>query len=521
MTFRRSFLVIALAMLAWPAHAADINKEGAARVKTLVESFIAEQKKLTEIDGVTKIEYQGEVLVEEAGEFYAVTLPYTKLINASSEQVDIGMVSINVSPADEPGQWKMRVAVPTPIVITDKTGAEIMRVTVGGQRAAGIWDEKLQSFVKLDALYKDVAFTGPDGSVKIPETKIVYDFVKEAAGKWSGPGSLTLKNIDATGVKDSSAFKAAAVNIDFAIDQYDSAAIKTYREKLAGLAETLARDATQNGKVSTAHTTAIANMMMDFFSGAGNGVKIRYDVTDLKISKLDPATNTPRSLTLPKAFAGLDLNGFTTGKVRLALQAGHDGLIVTPEPAQKGLTPTESNIDILIENIPVKEIVGLGKNTMDATLQQPEMQKLAGISFLFKLPALLSQAGTHMAVTKTHIGNADIDMKLEGRARADISAVNSATVDAKATIRGLDLLIARLKEQQKAGTAVDQQKLGMTITQLEQIKQKAKVQKTADGQELHVIEFTMNPQGQILLNGNDVRGGTPTGIEKPAPVPTP
>ena len=44
---------------------------------------------------------------------------------------------------------------------------------------------------------------------------------------------------------------------------------------------------------------------------------------------------------------------------------------------------------------------------------------------------------------------------------------------------------------------------------------------TADGQELHVIEFTMNPQGQILLNGNDMRGGTPTGIEKPAPVPTP
>lgn len=519
MTVRRSFLVIALALFAWPVQAAEINKEGADRVKALVESFIAEQKKLTEIDGVTKIEYQGEVLVEEAKDFYAVTLPYTKLINAQNEQIDIGMISANVSPADEPGQWKMRVAIPTPIVVTDKTGAEIMRATIDGQRAAGIWDEKLQSFVKLDALYKSIVFGGPEGSVKIPEAQIIYDFVKNPAGKWSGPGTLTLKNIEAASVKDNSSFKAAAINISFSIDQYDSAAIKMYREKLAGLAESMAKDATGAGQVSTAHTSALANTLMDFFSGAGNGVKIRYEISGLQMGKT--VNGEARNLTLPKSFFGLDLGGFTTGKVRMALQAGHDGLVVTPEPAQKGLTPTNSNIDIVVENIPVKEIVGLGKNTLDATIQQPEMQKLAGISFLFKLPALLSQAGTHMAITDTHIGNADIDINLEGRARADISAVNSATVESKATIRGLDLLLARLKEQQKAGTAVDQQKLGLTITQLEQIKQKAKVVKNASGEDVHVLEFVMDPKGQMLLNGADIRGGTPAGIEKPAPVPTP
>lgn len=127
------------------------------------------------------------------------------------------------------------------------------------------------------------------------------------------------------------------MNIDFSIDQYDFAAIKTYRENGRPCRKPGQGRNAKNGQVSPAHTGAIANMMMDFFTAAGNGVKIRYDVTDLKISKLDPATNTPRSLTLPKAFAGLDLNGFTTGKVRLAVQAGHNGLVVTPEPAQKGL----------------------------------------------------------------------------------------------------------------------------------------------------------------------------------------
>ena len=72
--------VVVLAGFALPARAAALDQAGAAKLKTLVESFITEQKKLAEIDGKTKIEFQGETTVEEAGEYYAVTLPYIKVI---------------------------------------------------------------------------------------------------------------------------------------------------------------------------------------------------------------------------------------------------------------------------------------------------------------------------------------------------------------------------------------------------------------------------------------------------------
>ncbi|MGB4106386.1 MAG: hypothetical protein WBK55_01160 [Alphaproteobacteria bacterium] len=517
----RLLLALALALLAWPAQAAAIDKVGAAKIKSLVENFIQEQKKLAEIDGVTKIEYQGEVMVEEAGDFYAVTLPYTKLINARNEQIDLGMISINASPADTPGQWKMRVAIPTPVVVTDKTGAEIMRVTIAGQRAAGIWDETLQSFVKLDAQYKDMLFAGREGNIKLPETRVIYDFTKDAAGKWSGPGSITFKNLDASGPhKDT--MKIADAKITFAIDKYDSSAIRLYREKLAALGESLTGGAAK-GQPSSAHAAAVANMMTDFLTGAGNGIQLRYDVTGLNLTKTDVAGVT-RNLALPKGFLGLELGGFNSGKVRLALKGGHEGLKITPATEQQGLTPTESNIDIVIENIPVREIADLGKNTFDSAAQRPEMGKLAGLSLLIKLPALLSQAGTFMTVTDTRMGNADIDIKLDGRARADISAVNSATMDSKATIRGLDTLLARMKEKQKTATPAEQQKIAATIARLEQIKKNARVEKTADGQTLHVLELIMNPQGQLLLNGKDALGSNAApvpGIEKPSPVPAP
>ncbi len=514
----RLLLALALTLLAWSAQAAappSIDKAGAAKIKSLVENFIQEQKKLAEIDGVTKVEYQGEVMVEEADDFYAVTLPYTKLINARNEQIDLGMISINASPADEPGQWKMRVAVPTPIVVTDKSGNEITRITIAGQRAAGIWDETLQSFVKLDAQYKDILFAGREGNIKLPETRIIYDFTKDAAGKWSGPGSITFKNLDATGPHKNT-MKIADAKITFAIDKYDSSAIRLYREKLAALGESLGNAA--KSQPSSAHTAAVANMMTDFLTGAGNGIQLRYDVTGLDLTKTD-ATGVTRNLALPRGFLGLELGGFNSGKVRLALKGGHEGLKITPATEQQGLTPTESNIDIVIENIPVREITGLVKNTM-----QSGMGTTARFSLITKLPALLSQAGTFMTITDTRLGNADIDIKLDGRARADISAVNSATMDSKATIRGLDTLLARMKEKQKTATPAEQQKIAASIAKLEQIKKNARVEKTADGQTLHVLELIMNPQGQILLNGKDAFTGTAApvpGIEKPSPVPAP
>jgi hypothetical protein len=464
------------------------------------------------------------VLVEKAADYSAVTLPYTKVINPQGDQIDIGMISINATEADDPGQWKMRVAVPTPIIVTDSAGAEIMRIAIGGQRAAGIWDEVLQSFVKLDALYKDMTITGPEASVKIPETQVIYDFAKDAAGKWSGPGSITVKNIDATGTQNGGTFKAAEARIDFAIDQYDSNAIKQYREKLAALAETMAKDpATQKGVISPTHTAAIANTMMEFFTQAGNGMKIRYDVTGVTMTREEGGT-TPltRTITIPKSFFAMDLGGFMTGKVRLGVQGGYNGFVITPEEAgSKGLTPSEANVDLVFENIPIKEIIGLGKNTLDATMAQPDMKNLAGVSFLFKVPALLSQAGTYMTISNTYLGNEDINIKIEGRARADISAVNSATADATATFRNLDLLISRLKEQAKVRTQGDQAKIQSTITQLETVKQHATVQTGPNGP-LHVLKFEMTPKGEMLLNGKDIRTlqGKPTqGIEKPAPVP--
>jgi hypothetical protein len=508
-----------LVALAVPAQAAALDQASADKLKAVVESFLTEQKKLAEIDGKTKIDLQGETTVEEAGEFYAVTLPYIKVIQSGGDQVDVGMISINALPGDSAGQWKLRLAMPTPIVISDKAGKEITRMTIGGQRAAGIWDESLRSFIKLDALYKDILFSGTDGSsVKIPETRIVYDFTKDAANKWSGPGSVTFKNIEAT-PKTGGSMKAAEVKADFSIDQYDSNAIRAYREKLAALSESMAKDVTSGqGKISPAHTGAIASMMADFLSSAGNGMKVRYSLSGINITKPANAAGPAQDISIPSGFFGMDLTGFSTGKVKMVTQLGYNGLRLTPT-TEEGLTPTEANIDLTIENIPVRDVLNLGKNTIDATVQNPELSKVTGGLFLPKLYSLLSQSGALVTVNNTHIGNADIDVRMEGTARADISAALSGTANTKVSIRGLDTLIERIKAQEgKPGKNIAM--VRQSVQQLQMFKNIARVETRPGSPTLHVVEFELTPQGKMTINGQDLAAALAK-AQAPAQTPKP
>lgn len=493
---------VILTGFALPARAA-LDQAGAAKLKTLVESFVTEQKKLAEIDGKTRVELQGETTVEEAGEYYAVTLPYIKVIHPNGDQVDVGMVSINALPGDTAGQWKLRVAMPTPVIVSDKSGKELTRMTVGGQRAAGIWDESLRSFIKLDALYKDISFSGTDGSsLKVPETRIIYDFTRDAANKWSGPGTVTFKNIEAAPSTGGN-LKIAEAKVDFSIDRYDSNAIRTYREKMAALSESMAKDAV-GGKLSPAHTGAIASMMVDFFGAAGEGMKIRYSLNGLNIVKPASGANPAQTISIPSGFFGADLSGFSSGKVKLALQSGYNGLNVVPSTGT-GLTPSEANIDITVENIPLRDVLNLTKNTIDASIAQPELSKAATALFVPKLYGLLSQSGAVLTVKDTHMGNADIDITMQGNARADISAVMGGTASSKIAIHGLDTLISRIEAQKaKPGSAANEIKLSQSLEKLRMFKNIARMENRPGAPAIHVVELELTPQGKTTINGEDL-----------------
>lgn len=510
MTARLFIMLMTIALLGTPAFAADINPAGAEKLKAVMENFIANQKKNAELDGQTKISYEGNVLVEPAGDYYAVTLPYTKVMHPDGSHLNIGMISINASPSTKSGQWKMRVAIPTPITLQDAQNADLSRINIGSQDAAGLWDESLQNFTTLNATYKNITMNSKEGSFSVPEALVKYDFKQDKNNKWSGPGSIVISNLEANSVVNQTKASIAKTAIDFSMDRYDSNAINTYREKAAALAKTVSAQPSLEQKL------AIYDLVSDMLMNSGNGMKMTYNIEGMNLVKSGTDAHT---VTLPKLSFGLDMDGFLTGKANMAVRGNYDGLSITPPPSgYEGIIASQSNVDITINSIPFKDIVQLGRNTL-AAAQNPQMSQMAGISFMFKVPALLSQAGTFATIKNTRLGNSDYEVTLDGTVRADIAAANSMTADAKSTFRGLLPLLARVKKQAVSAPPENAQKLQGLAKQLETYKQYAKEETPVGGVTKHSIDIQMNQQGQTLLNGKPLGASTAPAPAAAAPVP--
>ncbi len=500
MKFYRVLLVLALLVMTAPAQAAEVNAEGAAKLKTIFQNFMLYQKSVTEQDKA-RLEYDGNVMVEPADKYYAVTLPHVRMLYPDGAKLDIGMVSINASPHETSGQWKMAVAIPTPIILMDARQTQAVKINIGAQKAAGIWDEGLEGFAKLDAEYNNItvenAATGL--SMKIPEIKLLYDFAKNADNTtWSGPGQILVRNV-ASGMANGGSLKLGELKIDFSLDRYNPAVLNEYHTFLQGYMADVAKS-TPGKPVDQAKTIELADRLRSLLINASNGLAGSVNISGLEATRTNPLTHTPETVRLDKAFFGLEAKDMSADKVTLALLFGHDGLSITPTPAgYDGVIPEETNIDIKLNGIPAKQLLEMVRNTLQSSMTQPEMANFAGMSLLIKLPAVLSQAGTNAELKNTFIGNSTYRFDINGIIKADVAAVNMFIASLKGKFRNLDTLVAKVKAIATDLNHPAAKNAQGILRSLQTLQTYGAPKPGVAG--TYTYDLQMSPQGQVLLNG--------------------
>ncbi|MFP4313541.1 MAG: hypothetical protein ACLFR0_04345 [Alphaproteobacteria bacterium] len=511
-----SALVVLSSSILTPAYAQELDENGQ-KLKAMFQEMIDATSEAS-TNNLSSLEFDGDVSVEKAGNYYAVTLPYATLNYNDGAKFEIGLIAINAAAHENPDEWKMTFALPTPMAFVNEEGKKDFQINIGGQRAAGVWNSSLGYFSKLDAQYQDIEMKDPENSFifTLPQIKAVYDLNADDNQKWSGPVYFTFNNMNLNiPEQGGEVLRIGDINLNMEMFDYNPAGFTEYQQRIEQLI-------LQSENPDTQTPPDIAGIFDAFIEMIGNGFTSEYQIKNLVVRGSKEQENF-ETVNIESAGFGMDFTGFLNNDVTIELRMGYDGFEISPTPEDMpDLAPETLNFDLSLQNIPFREIADMGKNTAEMAMTNPQMAQMAGMSVLFKLPALLSQAGTSLVIDNNHFGNEIYHATIDGKIITDLQAANSATADITARLRGLDAVIQSLNAQmsENQGQGENQSFIQQLLMGLMMAKGFATVENDEDGKPVHVYKFIMNPQGQMLLNDQDMSAltGGITGAPLGGPV---
>lgn len=505
----RLFICLILLVAPWLPSSLAHAQSTEDQLKSIFEQIIENQKAEAELDEEIGLSFDGDVVVEPIDDYYAITMPHIKVNYEDGDVLDIGIISINASEHDKDGQWKMSVAIPSKIALKDAAGSDIIRISSASQKAAGIWDETLQNFAKLEATYTDILVesSDPEFKMNLPAINIRNNLEQDTDGLWSGEYFVMSDGLKLSAKKNDTNLEIGETKMRVDIDRYDAEISASFKDTIAQL-----RSGDKN--LSPDETAALADSIINTILTSGNGFTSNYSVSGINMSSKDKFGETS-AFTFGKVNFGFDLTGFLNNDVMVALRASHNDFEVLNQKEQfKGFDPSNSNIDIKLQNIPITDVLNTSRNVIKSIAQNPDTAAMAGLSLILKIPAILSQAKTKLSIADSFISSDEYKVTLDGNVIADITAANSATGEANAKFFGLDKILAKAQVLADNPDTPDKARFDEIRRKLLMLKSIGKVETAQDGQFYHSYNFIMDPKGQMLLNGQDVR----TLGAKPAPA---
>lgn len=498
------FLCLIVFTVGAPAAHAAIDEKGAAQLKELFTDYIKQQQQAADARA-SSLAAEGDVLVEPNGSYYAVTLPHLRVIYNDGSQFDIGMIAINAVPdKNDPDKIKMTVALPTPMSFINAKGQTKARLTIGSQNLSGIWYTKMDSFTKMKALYQNIVIAAVDDKSKITidAFQALINMQEDARGLWSGPLSLTASNLNLYSKRGGKPDYIGEVYMNVDTQGYDIEKGIKYVENLNALNESNSEGDAPS--FSPDHITAlyklVTNAMIDIWDGMSTTIR----VSDVNITAPAKATQPERNIKFSSFGTTFGMSGFRENDVAMHFAFNIGGLDPAMFPENESdIPPPDLNIDLTLAHLPFKDMIKIGESGLDTGLKNPGMGQMVALQSMMAMPQLMTKAGTTLNITDSWVGNDAYKFVLNGKALADIKAKLGATGEATLTATGLDTLINTVKEQQEsnAQNPAAHEKLTKMLKVLSVMQLVGQQSKNAQGQPARIYKFTLDEQGNVLLNG--------------------
>ena len=482
-------LLICLSMIPAISHAADINDEGAKRLETLFTTLLEDQKEAMQASQA-KMTTTGDITVEQAADYYAVTLPEITVTDMEGDRTHLGFIAINATPTNNPDNWKMSVAIPTPILRKDAQGKTTTEINIGSQRMVGLWLGRMQNFSQLKASYKDiVATTQPKNNrFNIGDISILVNLEETKEGLWSGPSKITLSDMSVDTPEEEDVLNLGEAVLLATITDIDPLKYKEATKEI-GNVEIYGN--------KPHHSLGLINKIL---KASGDAVSVKGSLANLNMKTTATENKPAKEIKLEKIAFDYGIDGIQNDNVNLTLGLNYRGDKKKEEQSDKALMPHTADARINLTNFPMTKIIALGEKTLPQNDSNPDAQKVAALQAMMTLPQLLSESGTTLAIKETKYGNDTYFVNLEGMLQANKNSLLGASGEMLLKVTGLEKLRTALQAESTEEDTKEQRVIDQALKRLEFVEKISEKKGNA-----HISKLTLGEDGKIKINGRDAK----------------
>lgn len=470
-----------------------------------------------------------------------VTLKGAKLSASDGVNFAIGDIEIAVLPRDE-GLYDFDVTMPKNFEVLGADGVSQGNLGVANYKLAGTWSREVASLVKLDAALEKVqAKSIKDGiedfTASLASLDAQMDYTRGSGGLWSGTAKARLSDLKilAEGGED---VKISAIDLESSTKGSDWEAWRRIMEKIEALAKPEATPPGEEERQALAQAIRTINWGANDGSlhlqgisaiSSGKPVFVLGDTTwraaidgskeagpisfRLSLDALSIAENTlPTNLAPTKGALDITLDQFPVrALLGVMLEQVIDRMKSPPAseaPAAEGMPPDDANtqstqapndssVDEIAPAAGGDDATDNAAETPPSETQEPPMIGPFAADDLF-LQQLFAH-GTALVLNEFSIEAPGTGLKASGRFKVDPESMTMGTGKLKASLRGLDALLAYANAEARTDEEMKE-----TAAFLIFMKGLGKAE--GSGQPVYVYNIEVPKEGPPTVNGTPLDG---------------
>ena len=438
----------------------------------------------------------GEITVAEIGGAYHVVIPDVTLdpgqeLEGEIEGIlDLGDVSIVAKPlADD--RYHIDLTLANRMSFREPGGEVATLITIGKQRFEGVWAPAFETFIVADAAYEDIWLTVPGSQPMLTVAALTsrINLEESVPGSWSGPSVSKISKLRFEMPESGERFDLGELEIRAYVDAMRLAEWAQFMREMTGMIEQLQAQAGA-AEPDPAAMLALLTDMPRLISGVWS------DTTISDVTAQDASGARVFGMDRMKTYFGL--NGVDQPLAGAQFRYSHSGLDVAAlEGVIKQVVPGDVTIEIEAVDLPTQ---ALWESIIEVVKSSAEMPPdLVQMMLLQRATEAVFAASSGLNITKLNIDAPGIDVNGTGGIKADGASMHGVTGKFDVTVRGIDNLVAEMSNEPQDETAMQ---MAMALSMMQAL---GATEPDQDGVSVRRYVLTIDADGQVLLNGNDLQ----------------